>query len=387
VNILVANIGSTSFKYQLFDTSTGKALAKGRVERIGQPGGCADYPAAIDRCLAALVGAGRPLARLSELDAVGFKAVHAGPEGGLCLVDDRILHAMERFCFLAPAHNPPYIQAMRAFRQSATGVPLVALFETAFFDMPAAARTYAVPYQWTEELGVRRYGFHGASHRYSGERAQALLGRRNLRQISCHLGGSSSIAAIKDGVGVDSSFGMSPQSGLPHNNRVGDVDAFAVLHVMKQKGLDIDEMAAILSRQSGLLGISGKSGDLRDLMADWGDQRAKLAVEILIYWIRHYLGAFLVGLGGAEVISFSGGIGENSPQIRTAVCRDLTAFGIQIDESKNREGVGERDLAPEGGRVRVLVIPADEEWIVARYASQLLEERKKPTNNTNYANT
>jgi acetate kinase len=374
VKILVANIGSTSFKYQLFDISSGVALAKGRVERIGQPGGCPDYASAIEQSLGALIGSGRPLAALTDLDAVGFKAVHAGPEGGLQLVDDQALEAMERFSFLAPAHNPPYIQAMRAFRETLAGVPLVALFETAFFALPEAARTYAIPYDWTSELAVRRYGFHGASHRYAAERARAILGRNDLRQVSCHLGGSSSVAAIKDGVGVDSSFGMSPQSGLPQNNRVGDIDAFAVLHVMKERGLGVDEMARILARDSGLLGVSGTSGDLRDLMGS-ADPRAKLAVDVLVYWVRRYLGAFMVGLGGLDAISFSGGIGENSAEMRAAVCRGLEAFGVRIDESANRQGSGERDIAPPGIAVRLLVIPADEEWIVARYTAELLEKQ------------
>ena len=186
---------------------------------------------------------------------------------------------MEEYAFFAPAHNPPYVAAMRAFRRAAPDVPLVALFETAFFDRVAeSATTYAVPYAWTAELGVRRYGFHGASHRAASERAQAVLGRGDLRHVSCHLGGSSSVAAIRHGVAVDCSFGMSPQSGLPHNDRVGDLDVFAALHVMKKRGLGVDEMAAILAGQSGLAGISGTSGDVRDLEAAAGGRgRARAA--------------------------------------------------------------------------------------------------------------
>jgi acetate kinase len=376
VRILIANIGSTSFKYQLFDTAAGRILAKGRVERIGQPGGtCPDYSAAIRLCLTSLIGPDRPLAALGDLTAVGFKAVHGGPKGGLCFVDEAVLDAMERFSFLAPAHNPPYLAAMRAFRSQAPGLRLVALFETAFFQLPEAARTYALPFEWRERLGVQRYGFHGASHRYASERARAVLGRRSLRQVSCHLGGSSSLAAIRDGIGIDCSFGMSPQSGLPHHNRVGEVDAFAILHVMRELKLSIDETARILSQESGLAGISGISGDLRDLR-EADDPRARLAEDVLVYWIRHYLGAFMLELGGLDVVTFSGGIGENSPEIRGAVCAQLESFGLRLDDTANHEETGERDIARPDSAVRVLVVPADEEWIVARYAAELIEESR-----------
>ncbi len=263
---------------------------------------------------------------------MGFKAVHAGPLGGARVVDDEVLAAMEEFSFQAPAHNPPYISAMRAFRRSAPEVPLVALFETAFYDhVDEAVTTYAVPYEWKEELGIRRYGFHGASHRAASEKAQELLGRNDLRHISCHLGGSSSLAAIRNGVAVDCSFGMSPQSGLPHNNRTGDIDVFAVFQVMKQKGYGVDEMAEILASQSGLAGISGGSGDVRDLSeaAAAGDARARLALDVFVDAIRRYIGAFLVRLGGVDVLTFSGGIGENSPEVRAAVCEGLSAFGLE----------------------------------------------------------
>ncbi len=373
MKILVANIGSTSFKFQLFDISSRAVLAKGRVERIGQPGGaCPDYETAIDTCLTTIAGPGKPLSDLSELSAVGFKAVHGGPGRGLCLVDEAVLSDMERFCFLAPAHNPPYLRAMRAFRDGHPGLPLVALFETAFFDLPEEARTYAVPIAWKEELGVQRYGFHGASHSHAAERASALAGRSDLGHVSCHLGGSSSVAAIKNGRGVDSSFGMSPQSGLPHSNRVGELDTFAALFAMKHLNLGIDEMASTLASESGLAGISGVGGDLRDLCAAKGNERARLALDVLVYWIRHYVGAFAFQLGGLDVLSFSGGIGENSAEIRSAVCRGSQSFGIVIDEDLNREATGETDIGAAESKVRVLVIPANEEWIVAREAAKLI---------------
>jgi acetate kinase len=376
MKILVANIGSTSFKYRLLQMPGVTVLAQGQVERIGQEGGdCPDYEAAIARCRGEIVGEGRSLAALSELGAVGFKAVHAGPLTGARLVDDEVLAAMEEFSFMAPAHNPPYVAAMRAFRRSVPEVPLVALFETAFYeDVEEAVTTYAVPYAWREELGVRRYGFHGASHRAASEKAQELLGRHDLRHISCHLGGSSSLAAIRHGVAVDCSFGMSPQSGLPQNNRTGDIDVFAVFHVMKKRGYSVDEVAGILARESGLAGISGGSGDVRDLSeaAVAGDPRAHLALDVFVDAIRHYLGAFLVRLGGIDVLTFSGGIGENSPEVRAAVCEGLSAFGLDLDMARNEAARGEATLSPESSPARILVIPADEERIVARAAAEVV---------------
>jgi len=234
--------------------------------------------------------------------------------------------------------------------------------------MDEAATTYAVPYEWRTEYGIRRYGFHGASHRSASERTQALLGRKNLRHISCHLGGSSSVAAFLNGVAEDVSMGASPQSGLPQNNRVGDIDVFAVLHMMKKLGIDADQMAALLGGRSGLAGVSGGTGDIRDLdrAAADGDKRARLALDVFVRSIRHYVGAFMVGLGGIDAITFSGGIGENSAEIRAAVCKDLTAFGVELDEEKNRTQRSEGAISTADSRVKVLVVPANEEAIIAR---------------------
>jgi acetate kinase len=376
VIILVANIGSTSFKYRLLDMPDVTVKAEGRVERIGQPGGdCPDYDAAIARCRGEIVGEGRPLAALSELGAVGFKAVHAGPLTGARVVDDEVLAAMDEFSFMAPAHNPPYVAAMKAFQRTVPEVPLVALFETAFYeDVEESVTTYAVPYEWREELGVRRYGFHGASHRAASEKAQERLDRHDLRHISCHLGGSSSLAAIRSGVAVDCSFGMSPQSGLPHNNRTGDIDVFAVFQVMKKKGYSVDEMAEILASGSGLLGVSGVSGDVRDLSeaAAAGDPRAHLAIDVFVDAIRRYIGGFLVRLGGVDVLTFSGGIGENSPEIRAAVCEGLAPFGLDLDPGLNEAASGEATISRPSSPAHILVIPADEERIVARATAEVV---------------
>jgi acetate kinase len=377
--ILIANIGSTSFKYRLFDMNGPLVLAQGRIERIGQEGSaCPNYEAALAACMDAIVGPGKALASTGELAGIGFKAVHAGPISGTRRIDDSVLAAMEEFCFHAPAHNPPYIAAMRAFHKAMPSVPLVALFETAFFDsLDEATVTYAVPYRWKEIDGVRRYGFHGASHRAASERARQMCGGGDLRHISCHLGGSSSLAAVRGGVAVDTSFGISPQSGLPQNNRVGDFDVFAALYVMKKHALSIEEMARILASESGLAGIAGGTGDVRDLEAGAaaGDARAQLALDVYVRAVRHYLGAFLVELGGLDVLTFSGGIGENSAGVRAAVCRGLEGLGIALDAERNRALRGEGRISPEGAAVTILVLPADEEIVVARAVAAHLELR------------
>jgi acetate kinase len=377
---LIPNIGSTSFKYRVLEMPQERVLGEGRVERIGQAGGeCADYPAAIRKCVDDLVGPGKALKSLSEVEAVGFKAVHPGPMPGPRLVDDDLFVAMDEFAFFAPAHNPPYVAAMRAFQQELPGVPLVAVFETTpYGGLSEAATTYAVPYEWRTKYGIRRYGFHGASHRAASEKVRAELGKTGVRHISCHLGGSSSVAAFRDCVAVDTSFGTSPQSGLPQNNRVGDIDAFAVLFMMKKLGVDVDEMARILGCQSGLAGISGRSGDIRDLDegAAAGDERSRLALDVFVRAIRHYVGAFMLELGGLDAISFSGGIGENSADIRSAVCRGLTGFGIELDEGVNAKARTAQTLSTAGAKVKVLIVPADEEIIVARETVGVVERQQ-----------
>jgi acetate kinase len=380
MKVLIPNIGSTSFKYRVLDMPGERVLAQGRVERIGQPGGdCPDYPSAIRKCIAAISGEGKALASLAEVGAVGFKVVHAGTRSESQLIDDAFLAAMEEFSFIAPAHNPAYIAAIQAFRKELPGVPLVAVIETGpYRQMEEAATTYAVPYEWRQEYGMRRYGFHGASHRSASERTQALLGRKDLRHISCHLGGSSSLAAFRNGVAIDTSFGTSPQSGLPQNNRVGDIDVFAVLHMMKKLGLDPDQMASLLGSRSGLAGISGTSGDLRDLnqAAAAGEKRSQLALEVFTRAIRHYLGAFLLELGGVDAITFSGGIGENSAEIRAAVLKDLAGSGVELDAERNRTIQGEGQISTDASAVKALVVPANEEAIVARDTLDVVESAR-----------
>jgi acetate kinase len=380
---LIPNIGSTSFKYRVLDMPAETVLAQGRIERIGQPGGeCANYTEAIHKCFAAIAGPGKALSSLKEIGAVGFKAVHAGPLNKPQFIDDEFLAAMKEFQFIAPAHNPPYIAAIEAFRRELPGVPLVAVIETGpYCQMDEGSTTYAVPYEWRQKYGIRRYGFHGASHRSASERTRVLLGRDHIRHISCHLGGSSSVAAFRNGVAVDTSFGTSPQSGLPQNNRVGDIDVFAVLHMMKKLSLDPDQMAALLGSHSGLAGISGKSGDVRDLTeaAAAGDSRSRLALDVFVRAIRHYIGAFLLSLGGIDAITFSGGIGENSVEIRAAVLKDLSAFGVELDEGRNRTLQGEGPISTDRSKVKVLVVPANEEVVVARETVAVVDRASAAT--------
>jgi acetate kinase len=380
MKILIPNIGSTSFKFRVLEMPQETVLAQGRVERIGQPGGeCADYQAAIAKCLAEVAGPGKPLVSIAEIDAVGFKAVHAGPHNTPQIIDEAFLAAMEEFRFMAPAHNPPYVAAMRAFQSLLPGVPLVAVIETGPYRfMSEAATTYAVPYEWRTQYGIRRYGFHGASHRAASERARAILGREDVRHISCHLGGSSSIASFKNGVAQDTSFGTSPQSGLPQNNRVGDIDSFAVLHMMKKLNLGPDEMGKLLGSQSGLAGISGTSGDARDLEvgAAAGNAQCQLAIDVFTRAIRHYVGAFLLELGGLDILTFSGGIGENSVIVRTAVLKGLESFGIVVDTERNANLKGEGPVSADGSPVLVTVVPANEELVVARETAAVVEKAK-----------
>jgi acetate kinase len=258
-------------------------------------------------------------------------------------------------------------------------LPLVAAFETGFHrDMPEADQRYAIPDAWATELGIRRWGFHGASHRYISWRMPELLGRSDIRVISCHLGGSSSLCAIKNGKSIACSLGMSPQSGLPHNNRVGDFDVFALPVLLRETGKNLEEILEILANRSGLEGLCGHR-DLRDLetAAAGGCPRSTLAVDVFIASIRHYLGAFLLKLNGADAIVFTGGIGENSARIRSGVCHDLDWFGIELDPELNAAGPAERLVSSSGSRVAVWTVPTNEELVVARQSKALLDSGRK----------
>jgi acetate kinase len=391
MKILVANLGSTSFKYRLFDMADERVLARGGVERIGsqqsrcfvEAGGqreestlaAKDHAAAVRLCLEQLSAPKWGcLNDPSELAAIGFKAVHARLLTGVQRVDEVVLKAMEEYADVAPAHNPPYVAAMRLLNRELPQIPLVAAFETGFHQsIPVANRLYAVPLEWAQ-LGVQRWGFHGASHRYIAERTAQLLKNPGAKIISCHLGGSSSLCAIAKGSSVATSMGMSPQSGLPQNNRVGDFDPFALPVLLRATGKTLDKLLDELANRSGLLGLSGHN-DLRDIeeAADRGDPRAKQAIDVYVAAVRHYLGAYLLLLGGTDAIVFTGGIGENSANMRQEVCANLDWFGIRLDRLKNENAKSEMAIHATDSRVQLWIMPTNEELIVARQTKELLQ--------------
>ena len=393
MKILVANLGSTSFKYRLFDMAGERLLARGGVERIGSEGSrcyveagqvkeetyraAPDHAVAVQLCLRQLAEPKlRCLEDPAELAAIGLKAVHARGMTGVQRVDGKVLAAMEAYNDVAPAHNPPYVRAMRLLAEKLPKIPLVAAFETGFHETIAPAqRLYAVPSEWAEQHGIRRWGFHGASHLYIAERTTEFLGKPEARIISCHLGGSSSLCAIVNGTSVANSLGMSPQSGLPHNNRVGDFDPFALPVIMRATGKTLEQVLDDLANRSGLAGLSGGSNDLRDIeeQAKNGSSIAQRAIDVFVAAVRHYLGAYLLLLNGADAIVFTGGIGENSATIRRAVCANLDWFGILLDPVRNADARGEVPIHGHQSRVQIWIMATNEELIVARQTKQLLE--------------
>jgi acetate kinase len=397
MKILVCNVGSTSLKYQVFEMPSERQLAQGGMERIGsqtthlrhrvvsKPEVSAAEPfpdqrAAIQRMISLLcdarVGA---LADLGELNGIGFKVVGGRGVTGATLLDDQVLAAMEEYVPLLPAHNPQYIAAVRLFRDLLPGVPLVGLFETTFHDgMPPRAYLYSVPYEWYERYGVRRLGYHGASFRYIAGRVPELLGRPldTLRLVACHLGGSSSVCAILGGRSIDTSMGMSTQAGIPMANRCGDVDPFVLPYVMDRAGLSTEEIRKVLITRGGLLGISGVSGDVRDLAfaAAKGEARARLALDVFAYAVKKYIGAYAAAMGGLDAIAFAGGIGENGIEMRSEICRGLEFLGVELDEHRNQVRTAEAIISKEGARVAVLVVPTNEEIVVARDTARIISE-------------
>ena len=393
MKILVANLGSTSFKYRLYDLGdpAEPLLAQGAVERIGSDNAkvtlrsgkgeaemvepVLDHAAAVQICLDQLTSPEfGVIADAGDVAAIGFKAVHARGLTGVHRVNSSLLDAMEAYAEVAPAHNPPYVKAMRMLHARFPGLPLVAAFETGFHEtIPEARRRYAVPEEWATEFGIKRWGFHGASHRYIGGRMATLLGRDDAKIISCHLGGSSSLCAIEAGKSVATSMGMSPQTGLPQNNRVGDFDIFALPAIMNETDLTLAQVLDVLANKSGLLGIAGFN-DLRDIekAADAGNADATLALEMFIASARHYLGAYLLELGGADAIVFTGGIGENSARVRAGVCKNLGWFGIAMNWEANAAATGEQVVSTAESRVAVWCVPTNEEIVVARQCRDLL---------------
>jgi acetate kinase len=366
MNILAPNLGSTSLKYQILEMPAERVLARGRFERVQ------DYREAVAQIRTGDV----------RIDAVAFKTVHGGMKyRGTFVIDDGVLAAMEEYLPAAPAHNKIYLAAIRAFREALPGVPLVAAFETEFHGtMPEFAARYGVPADWRENHGVRRYGFHGASHRYVGERVAELLGAPtdSFRLVSCHLGGSSSICAIDRGKSVDTTMGFSPQSGLENASRHGDLDVFAVLYMMERRNWSIVEVREQLARTGGLAGLSGiAGGDVRDLeeAAAAGNTDAALALDVFTYGVKKTIGGYAAAMGGLDALAFTGGIGENSPQLRSACCEGLDFLGVKLDPARNEEGEGDRLVSDDSSPVAVYALATNEELIVARRAYVVLLRR------------
>ncbi|MAV37517.1 MAG: acetate kinase [Planctomycetaceae bacterium] len=392
MKILVANLGSTSFKYRLLDMSNEKQLARGGIERIGSSqsdcfveigdrrtetsGQVRDHADAVQRCLDQLTDSEHGcLSDAAEVAAIGFKAVHGGRVSGVQYVTESVLEAMQEMSPVAPAHNPPYIDAMRRLAERFANIPLVAAFETGFHStVPDRLKYYAIAREWGDRWQIKRWGFHGASHRYIGFRCGQLLDGESLRVISCHLGGSSSLCAMRGGQSVATTMGMSPQTGIPHNNRVGDFDPFVLPLLMRATEQSLEEVLSDLASRAGLLGLSGLSGDVRDLeeAADGGHADALLALEVFISEVRRYLGGLLVELGGADLIAFTGGIGENSARVRSGVCAELGELGIELDPTANAAARSECCISSAASRAQVWVVPTNEELIVARQVQALL---------------
>lgn len=396
MKVLVCNVGSTSLKFRLFGMPEETLLAVGRVERVGsedkavfgyadpvrgtsltQEGQCIPtYTDGIRRFLGCLLDPDTgALHSLKELDRIGFKTVLSRGYPGVHLLTEEVLQGMRDYLVVAPAHNGPYLEAIGQFRKLLPDTPLVGVFETAFHrTIPLHRRLYSVPYDWYTDHGVQKMGYHGASHGFVADRIADMYGA-GQKVISCHLGGSCSLCAIDDGKSVDSSFGFSLQAGVLHSTRNGDIDPY-VLPFMESRGMSMEEITRALEKNSGLLGISGVSGDLRFVQeaADAGNGRAALAVDMFVNDILKTAGAFYAELGGLDHLVFTGGIGEHRPRIRKRVCDGIAHFGIRLDDGRN-EAAGDTEavISADGSPVTVHVIPAGEEIAVARrtYALEL----------------
>ncbi|MEZ4508092.1 MAG: acetate/propionate family kinase [Eubacteriales bacterium] len=394
MKILVCNVGSTSLKYRLFEFDEAeRTLAEGKMERVGaQSGGWThkdageaarkqtipipDYATGIRLMQSALLA--RSLGAMGQLDCVAFKVVHAKGVTGVQLLDEDVLAAMAALNTVAPSHNPPYIAAIRQFHEVLPDTPLVGSFETGFHaNMPPEAYLYSIPIEVSRKHAIRRYGFHGASHEYVYRRTAELMGTEEFKLISCHLGGSGSLAAVVNGRSVDTNLGLSLQCGVMHNNRCGDIDPYIPIYLMKDCGYTLEQVETMLNRESGFLGMSGVSNDMRDVedAAAEGNGDAKTAVESYCYNVRKQIGAYAAAMGGVDAISFAGGIGENSPLTRRKALEGLSFCGIELDEAKNETAKPDCELTGAGGRTRIFAIATNEEIVVARKAKSFLERR------------
>ena len=389
MNVLVINAGSSSLKYQLLNPDTQEILAKGLCERIGIDGKFTYKPTgktavkaadvampthseAIQTVLNALVDKDNGvIGSMAEIDAVGHRVVHGGEKfAKSVLITDEVMAAIEECNPLAPLHNPANIIGIRTCQKLMPNTPMVAVFDTAFHQtMPPVAYTYALPYEYYEQDKVRRYGFHGTSHKYVAQRAAAMLGKpiEELKLISCHLGNGSSITAINGGKSVDTSMGFTPLAGLPMGTRAGDLDAGILQYLMNKHGMNIDEMLNVLNKKSGVEGVSHISSDFRDLenAEAEGNKRAELALRVFDYAVKKYIGAYAAAMGGVDAVIFTAGVGENGPETRESACAGLEFMGIKIDPEKDKVRGKEMDVSTDDAKVRVLVIPTNEELMIA----------------------
>ena len=395
MKILVINAGSSSLKYQLMDSASHDVLAKGLCERIGIDGrlthkvpGKEDYKAdlpmpthgeAIQAVLDALVSPDHGIiADVKEIDAVGHRVLHGGMAfTESCVVDDACIAAIKECIPLGPLHNPANLMGIEACQKVMAGTPQVAVFDTAFhMTMPEKAYTYAIPYEYYERDKVRRYGFHGTSHRYVSARAADMLGKpaKDLRIITCHLGNGSSLAAVKGGKCVDTTMGLGPLAGFPMGTRSGDIDATIMEYLMGRYGYDIKEMLNILNKKSGVLGISGVSSDFRDICAaaDEGNHRAQLALDVFYYSVKKYIGAYAAAMGGVDAIVFTAGVGENDAAARMAIASGLEYMGVKMDEDANNIRGKEAVISAPDSKVQVLLIPTNEELMIAMDTAEIV---------------
>ena len=394
MKVLVINAGSSSVKYYLYDMPQAEVLARGSIERIGeetselshfdheqthveqaQVGGVDD---AMELILETLVRDDvGVIESLSEIGGVGHRVVHGGEEfTGSVIVDDEVITSIEKFADLAPLHNPPNLAGIRAVQRRIPHVPQVACFDTAFHStIPEVAYMYALPYELYEKHHIRRYGFHGVSHRYVARRAAAIMGRHkyDINVITCHLGNGCSITAVREGRSVDTSMGFTPLEGVPMGTRSGDLDP-AILFYLGDKGYDVNKLNVLCNKQSGLIGISGASNDIRNLieLAGEGHERAKLAIDVFCYRIKKYIGAYAAVLGVVDAVVFTGGIGENAVHLRSQICSDMTQIGIELDPAINPETTAtETEISSDRSRVAVFVIPTNEQAAIANDTYEL----------------
>ena len=395
MNILICNVGSTSLKYQLFDMGAGeKVLCAGGAERVGAQkslfyhknnltGDAVNQEAVFPSHREAICAMLEQLlcgciSSLSEISCVGFKVVHAKGVTGVQYLTEDVLRAMADFNSVAPAHNPPYIAAIRQFKTLMPDTPMIGSFETAFHaNMPPEAYLYPIPLELSKEHSIRRYGFHGASLEYLSIWTAKEMGREDLKLVCCHLGGSGSLCAVKNGVSIDTTMGMGLQCGVLQNNRIGDMDPYIIFHLVEECGMDLSEVKTMLQTKSGLYGMSGGvSNDLRDIQeaAKNGNEDCQNAIKAYAYGIKKYIGAYAAAMGGVDAIVFGGGIGRKSDLVRSMSLDGLEFLGVQLDQEKNKTASGGDDISQEGSPVRIYVVDTNEEIIVARKAKALLEQ-------------